>query len=81
MFLLAIFLPPLAVLLEGKPIQAIVNLFLCFCFWLPGIIHALFVVSEAKSERRNEKLINAMSKNSEQLQGTIVETYDNNFVG
>jgi len=43
--LLAILLPPLAVYLKtnsGKP--TILNLVLCFFFWIPGVIHALWVV-------------------------------------
>ena len=37
-YLLAILLPPLAVLLCGKPIQAILNALLTCC-WIPGVIH------------------------------------------
>lgn len=43
--ILAIFLPPLAVYLKtnsGK--DTIINLILCFLFWLPGVIHALWKV-------------------------------------
>ena len=43
--LLAILLPPLAVFLKtnsGK--QTILNILLCILFWLPGILHALYVV-------------------------------------
>ena len=38
MYLLAILLPPVAVLLCGKPIQAVLNFFLTLCFWVPGAI-------------------------------------------
>jgi uncharacterized membrane protein YqaE (UPF0057 family) len=43
-YVLAILLPPLAVLMCGKPIQAVLNFFLTLCFWLPGVIHAWYVV-------------------------------------
>lgn len=50
MYLLAILLPPIAVLFAGKPFQALINFFLCFLFFFPAMIHALFVVHEAKSK-------------------------------
>ncbi|MBM4070126.1 MAG: YqaE/Pmp3 family membrane protein [Planctomycetes bacterium] len=44
--LVAILLPPAAVLACGKPIQAIfINVPLTICFWIPGVIHAFAVVS------------------------------------
>ena len=65
-FLLAILLPPLAVLLCGKPIQFILNLFLTLMIWIPGIIHALFVVSSHKADVRNRKLIRAIKSTARQ---------------
>lgn len=62
MYLLAIFVPPLAVLLVGRPIQAVINLALCFLLYIPGLIHALMVVSEAKADKRNRQLIKAMKR-------------------
>ena len=55
LYLLCIILPPVAVLLTGKPIQALLNLLLCFGFWLPGVIHAFAVVNDHKSEKRLKK--------------------------
>ncbi|HEX3033021.1 MAG TPA: YqaE/Pmp3 family membrane protein [Bacillota bacterium] len=52
LYLLAIIFPPLAVLLVGKPIQALLNLVLSLIFWLPGVIHAILVVNEAKADKR-----------------------------
>jgi uncharacterized membrane protein YqaE (UPF0057 family) len=63
MYLIAILLPPVAVLLCGKPIQALLNLILTLCFWLPGVIHAIMVVSEAKSNKRMEQLARSMKNN------------------
>ena len=59
-YLIAILLPPVAVLLKGKPVQAVLNLLLTLCFWVPGMIHAILVVNDANAERRNRKLIKAI---------------------
>ncbi len=56
MYLLAILLPPVAVLICGKPIQALVNLILCFLLYIPGMIHAIMVVNEYKADERAERL-------------------------
>lgn len=43
--IIAILLPPLAVgLKEGVGAQLILNIILCLFFWLPGLLHALWVV-------------------------------------
>lgn len=55
LYLLAIVLPPVAVLLVGKPVQAGLNLLLTLCLWVPGMIHALFVVNEKKADKRAQK--------------------------
>jgi len=55
MYLLAILLPPVAVLMAGKPIQAILNVILTLIFWLPGVIHAIMVVNEYKADQRAKK--------------------------
>ena len=44
LYLLAVVLPPLAVLLCGKPFQALLSIPLTLLGWAPGVIHALFVV-------------------------------------
>lgn len=62
LYLLAILLPPVAVLLCGKPIQALLNLLLTLLLWVPGVIHALFVVNEHKANQRNKQLIKAMQE-------------------
>jgi len=61
-YLLAIILPPVAVLLCGKPIQAILNLILTLCFWIPGVVHALFVVNSHLADVRAEKMIAAVKQ-------------------
>ncbi|WP_342577736.1 YqaE/Pmp3 family membrane protein [Psychrobacillus sp. FSL K6-2843] len=52
MYFLAVFLPPVAVLLSGKPIQALLNFVLTLFFWIPGIIHAVLVVKDNKDNKR-----------------------------
>lgn len=66
LYLLAILLPPVAVLLCGKPITALLNLVLTLLLWLPGVIHALFVVNAHYADERNKKLIRAMEKAQKQ---------------
>lgn len=51
----AIFCPPLAVLLCGKPGQALLNVMLTLCFWIPGVIHAQWVVNNAPVEKGSRK--------------------------
>jgi restriction system protein len=62
-YLIAIFCPPLAVLIKGKPKSALLNIFLCFLYWIPGMIHALIVVHESESLKSQETL--KMLKNEE----------------
>ena len=47
LIILAILLPPVAVYLkEGANKSLIINIVLCFVFWIPAIIHALIVVTK-----------------------------------
>lgn len=61
-YFLAIILPPLAVLLCGKPVQFILNIFLTLLGWIPGVIHALFVVNNHLADRRTDRIVKAMKK-------------------
>lgn len=75
-YLVAILIPPLALLLEGKIFQAIINA----VFWLLGliffilggflvlgitIIHAIIVVHGARSDARTQKIVDAINSNKE----------------
>lgn len=60
LYLLAIILPPVAVLFVGRPFQAVFNLVLCFLFFVPGVIHAVMVVNEHKADKRMEKQVKMM---------------------
>jgi uncharacterized membrane protein YqaE (UPF0057 family) len=62
LYLLAFFLPPLAVLLCGKPLQALLSLVLTLFGWLPGVVHALFVVNSHYADERTDRLIRAMER-------------------
>jgi uncharacterized membrane protein YqaE (UPF0057 family) len=45
--ILAIFLPPVAVFLKnGAGKDLLINVLLCLVFWVPGIIHALWLVTK-----------------------------------
>ena len=63
LYLIAVVFPPLAVLLCGKPLQALLSLPLTLLGWAPGVIHALFVVNNHYAEQRNERLIQAVERN------------------
>ena len=52
LFFLCVVLPPLAVLLTGRIGSFFLSLVLTLFGWIPGIIHAFFVVSDYKNEQR-----------------------------
>lgn len=62
-YVIAIFLPPLAVLLCAKPFQALLNILLTLCFWVPGVIHALFVVHNHIADKRTDRIVRAIKSN------------------
>jgi uncharacterized membrane protein YqaE (UPF0057 family) len=47
LIILAIILPPLAVFLKkGANKDLVINILLCLLFYVPGIIHALWLVTQ-----------------------------------
>ena len=64
LYLLAVIVPPLAVLLAGKPFQALFSFLaqLTIIGWLPATLHALFVVHNHYSDKRAGRLIKAMEQ-------------------
>ena len=52
LYLLCLILPPAAVLFTGRLGSFILSLFLTLFGWLPGVIHAFFVVNDWKQEKR-----------------------------
>lgn len=68
MYLLAIILPPLAILLKGKPFQALFNILLTICFWIPGVIHAWIVINGANADARMKKQAQLIAEANRQHQ-------------
>ena len=64
LYLVAVILPPLAVLLCGKPFQALFSLIaqLTLIGWLPATLHALFVVNGHYADKRTQRLIRATER-------------------
>lgn len=62
LYLLAIVLPPVAVLCTGRPFSALLNVGLTLLLWVPGIIHALMVVNEHKANQRSERLAGMINR-------------------
>jgi len=61
-YLLAILLPPVAVLLCGRPVTALLNLVLTLLGWIPGMIHALVIVADYNANKRTDRVVAAMQK-------------------
>lgn len=59
-YLTCFLFPPLAVLLCGKPMQALLNCGLSLLLILPGVVHALLVVNATLAEERQDRLIQAL---------------------
>jgi uncharacterized membrane protein YqaE (UPF0057 family) len=66
-YLLCFIFPPLAVLACNKPGQAALNLLLTCCLWLPGTLHALFVVADTCANERTRMVVNAINPQQPQL--------------
>lgn len=61
-YFLAIILPPVAVLFCGRPLQALLNLILTLCLWLPGVVHAMLVVHDYHEDRRARELVETLER-------------------
>lgn len=62
LYFLCIILPPLAVFLTGRMGSFVLNLVLTLLFWMPGVIHAFFIVTDHKNEKRIEELKRDMQR-------------------
>jgi uncharacterized membrane protein YqaE (UPF0057 family) len=62
LYLLSFLLPPLAVLLAGKPLQALLSLVLTLLGWVPGVVHALFVVNAHYADKRTDRIIKELRR-------------------
>ena len=56
LFFLCVIFPPLAVLFTGRIGSFFLSLVLTLLGWLPGVIHAFFVVLDYKNEQRFRRL-------------------------
>jgi hypothetical protein len=71
-YILAIFLPPLGLLLNGQPFSAILSVFLivfCFVFgwffpvlFLVPSIHGVVAVHMAREDRRHREIVDAIER-------------------
>ena len=62
MKVLAIVLPPLAVLLCGKPVRALMTIPLCILGWVPGVIYAWSVVNATAANKRTKRITKAIKQ-------------------
>jgi uncharacterized membrane protein YqaE (UPF0057 family) len=62
LYLVAILVPPLAVLLCGKPFQALLNILLTVLVYFPGMIHAILVVNNYYADQRTKKIVRALEQ-------------------
>ena len=58
-YILAVFLPPLALLLNGQIFSAILNVFLTLLLWRPGVRHAQFVLYQHLDDKRARLMASA----------------------
>jgi uncharacterized membrane protein YqaE (UPF0057 family) len=71
-YLLAIFLPPLALLLNGQPFAAILNVFLIVSCLILGLIfhpllivpsaHAVIAIYMARENRKHREIVDAIER-------------------
>lgn len=59
-YLLCFLLPPLAVLLRGRPVSALLNILLSLLY-LPGVIHALVITHNHHADRRHREMMAALT--------------------
>jgi uncharacterized membrane protein YqaE (UPF0057 family) len=65
LYLVAILVPPLAVLLCGKPFQALLNIVLTLLIYFPGMIHAILVVNNHYADQRTKKIVKALEQSKQ----------------
>jgi uncharacterized membrane protein YqaE (UPF0057 family) len=61
-YVLALLLPPAAVLFYGQPRQVRINIVLTLLCWLPGVAHACLVVANSRGNRRERRRLEAMEQ-------------------
>jgi hypothetical protein len=71
-YVLAVFVPPLALLLNGQPFSALLNLVIivpCVIFglvfhvlWLVPAVHAIIAISMKREDRRHREIVDAIER-------------------
>ncbi|PPA71134.1 YqaE/Pmp3 family membrane protein [Jeotgalibacillus proteolyticus] len=61
LYILAIFLPPVAVLFTGRFGSFLLNILLTILGYIPGLIHAIIVVRDQKHKKDMENLLSKRS--------------------
>lgn len=61
-YFLCLILPPVAVLTTGRLGSFLLNLLLCLCLWIPGVIHAILVTNDYYEARRHRQLVRAVKR-------------------
>ena len=62
LYLLAFLLPPLAILMCGRPFLAILSIPFTLLGWFPGVIFALIVVADSAAKVCNDKIVRAINR-------------------
>jgi uncharacterized membrane protein YqaE (UPF0057 family) len=62
LYVIAFFVPPLAVFLTGRFWAFFLNILLTLFFVLPGIIHAFSVIGDYKRSKADARLIRRMNQ-------------------
>lgn len=55
-YVLCILLPPLALLLKGRLLSALLNVLLLLLFWIPAVVHAWVVIARMERDERDRRL-------------------------
>jgi uncharacterized membrane protein YqaE (UPF0057 family) len=66
-YVLVFLMPPAAVLMCRRPGQAVVNVLLTACFYLPGAAHALIVARATAARERADRVADAVLAHEERL--------------
>lgn len=61
-YFLCIICPPLALLIRGKLGSVLLNIILYLFGYIPGLIHAILVISAQDEDNNNKKIIKAIKE-------------------
>jgi uncharacterized membrane protein YqaE (UPF0057 family) len=59
-YVLAIILPPIAVLSTGRIGQALINVILTLLGWVPGVVHAALITNDYYNDRRINRMLDSL---------------------